>query len=106
MPLKGPSDYLFNLRAMSSSEAKRLWRSAIKDHWNNQCVYCGSNHDLTLDHVIPKARGGHNITSNVVPACRKCNQSRVRTTGYLGGLVKSILTILIFQKSLLGQLAS
>jgi hypothetical protein len=74
MPLKGPSDYLFNLRAMSSSEAKRLWRSAIKDHWNNQCVYCGSNHDLTLDHVIPKARGGHNITSNVVPACRKCNQ--------------------------------
>jgi hypothetical protein len=76
MLLKGPSDYLFNLRAMSSSEAKRLWRSAIKEHWNNQCVYCGSNHDLTLDHVIPKARGGHNITSNVVPACRKCNQSK------------------------------
>jgi hypothetical protein len=105
MPLKGPSDYLFNLRAMSSSEAKRLWRSAIKDHWNNQCVYCGSNHDLTLDHVIPKARGG---TSHLMwyLLVASVTSLRVRTTGYLGGLVKSILTTLISQKSLLGQLAS
>jgi hypothetical protein len=76
MILEAPSDYLFNLKAMTSSEAKRLWRSAIKEHWNNQCAYCGSDHNLTLDHVIPKARGGHDTTSNVVPACLKCNQSK------------------------------
>ena len=76
MILEATSDYLYNLKAMTSSEAKRLWRSAIKEHWNNQCVYCKSDHNLTLDHVIPKARGGHDITSNVVPACIKCNQSK------------------------------
>ena len=76
MILEAPSDYLYNLKAMTSSEAKRLWRSAIKEHWNNQCVYCQSDHNLTLDHVIQKARGGRDITSNVVPACIKCNQSK------------------------------
>ena len=76
MPLKAPSDYLFNLRAMTSAEAKRMWRAAIKDHWGNQCIYCGSTENLTLDHVHPKAKGGHDITSNMVCACKSCNQSK------------------------------
>lgn len=76
MPLKDPSEYLFLLKAMTSSDAKRMWRAAIKDHWNNRCVYCGSSEDLTLDHVHPKARGGHDTTRNVVPACLSCNQSK------------------------------
>jgi hypothetical protein len=76
MPLKGPSDYLFNLKAMTSSEAKRQWRNDIKAHWNNQCVYCGSSDNLTLDHVHPKAHGGQDTLKNVVPACLKCNQAK------------------------------
>lgn len=76
MPLKDPSCYLYQLKAMTSSEAKRLWREAIKAEWDYSCAYCGSQHHLTLDHVQPKIRGGHNITSNVVPACLKCNQSK------------------------------
>ena len=57
MPLKDPSAYLFHLKAMTSSDAKRMWRAAIKEAWNNQCVYCGATEHLTLDHVQPKARG-------------------------------------------------
>lgn len=76
MPLKDPSEYLFLLRAMTSSDAKRMWRAAIKEHWQNQCVYCGSSDNLTLDHVQPKAKGGHDTTNNVVPACLSCNQSK------------------------------
>jgi hypothetical protein len=76
MPLKDPSEYLFFLRAMTAAEAKRMWRTAIKEYWNNQCVYCGSSENLTLDHVHPKARGGHDTTHNVVPACLTCNQSK------------------------------
>lgn len=76
MPLKDPSAYLYHLKAMTSSEAKRMWRQAIKDSWNNRCVYCGSSDNLTLDHVLPKACGGHDTTNNVVPACRSCNQSK------------------------------
>jgi hypothetical protein len=77
MPLKDPSEYLFLLKAMTSSEAKRMWRQAIKEHWDNRCAYCGQNSDhLTLDHVHPKMKGGHDTTNNVVPACWACNQSK------------------------------
>jgi 5-methylcytosine-specific restriction endonuclease McrA len=64
---------------MTSSEAKRLWRRSIKEHFDCQCVYCGEHfetNELTLDHVHPKTFGGEDITSNIVPACRKCNQDK------------------------------
>mgnify|MGYP001955379290 FL=1 len=64
---------------MTSSEAKRLWRRSIKEHFNCTCVYCGHTyelHQLTLDHVHPRSKGGEDISSNVVPACTKCNQDK------------------------------
>ena len=64
---------------MTSPEAKKLWRRAIKEHFHCQCVYCGETYDpkeLTLDHVHPKTFGGKDITSNLVPACVKCNQDK------------------------------
>lgn len=64
---------------MTSPEAKRLWRRAIKEHFNCQCVYCGEIyelHELTLDHVKPKCYGGEDLTSNLVPSCWKCNQDK------------------------------
>ena len=64
---------------MTSPEAKRMWRRAIKEHFNCQCVYCGETyelHELTLDHVRPKCYGGEDLTSNLVPSCWKCNQDK------------------------------
>ena len=55
--LPTPKHYLYNLITMTNSEAKRLWRRAIKEHFNCQCVYCGNNYEineLTLDHVKAK----------------------------------------------------
>lgn len=40
------------------------------------CVYCGSNSKLTIDHVIPKSRGGSNDISNLVTACEPCNNQK------------------------------
>lgn len=37
------------------------------------CQYCGSRHDLTFDHVIPRAQGGVTSWENVVAACAPCN---------------------------------
>lgn len=37
------------------------------------CQYCGSRHDLTFDHVIPRSRGGLTRWDNVVAACSPCN---------------------------------
>jgi hypothetical protein len=65
---------------MSCKEAKHLWRQSIRDAWNNKCAYCGCPpidiKSLTLDHVRPKSKGGEDITSNCVPACKKCNHSK------------------------------
>jgi 5-methylcytosine-specific restriction endonuclease McrA len=64
---------------MTSSEAKRLHRRAIKEYFNCQCVYCGVKHEpdeLTLDHIKPRCRGGSSFTNNLVPSCKKCNQAK------------------------------
>jgi len=77
--LPSPKHYLHNLITMTSSDSKRLWRRAIKEHFNCQCVYCGETYEfneLTLDHVKPRSRGGQDLTTNVVPACKKCNQGK------------------------------
>ncbi len=45
-----------------------------RDNW--QCVYCGADDSLTLDHVVPRAEGGGNESENLVTACLSCNSSR------------------------------
>lgn len=45
----------------------------------NTCQYCGRNArsvDLTLDHVVPRARGGQCTWENLVVACQRCNQKK------------------------------
>ncbi len=38
-----------------------------------QCQYCGSRSRLTVDHVVPKSRGGDSGWHNVVTSCAPCN---------------------------------
>lgn len=71
-----PQDLMFNLEATKSSEAKRKWKESIKEHWNHECAYCGETENLTLDHLIPKARGGSDKVTNMVCACENCNHSK------------------------------
>lgn len=77
--LPSPEYYLHNLLTMTSSEAKRLHRRAIKEHFNCQCLYCGNTYDpdeLTLDHVHPRCMGGSSLTTNLIPCCRECNRAK------------------------------
>jgi len=74
-----PDYYLSNLIAMTSPEAKRLWRRSIKEYFDCTCVYCGKSYELsnlTLDHVHPRSRGGESLSTNLVPACFSCNQTK------------------------------
>ena len=45
------------------------------------CGYCGyKTRELTLDHIIPRSRGGEHICYNIVSACKRCNQSKAGRT--------------------------
>lgn len=45
-----------------------------RDHYS--CQYCGSTKYLTLDHVIPRSKGGTHSWDNVVTACERCNSRK------------------------------
>ncbi|MDX2494049.1 MAG: HNH endonuclease [Desulfuromusa sp.] len=52
--------------------------------WKNRiakgaCHYCAKSvapKDLTLDHIVPLARGGRSTKGNCVPACKDCNNQK------------------------------
>jgi 5-methylcytosine-specific restriction endonuclease McrA len=53
---------------------RKISRRALfaRDGW--RCVYCGNaSGRLTLDHVVPRSRGGKSIWENVVTSCAPCN---------------------------------
>jgi 5-methylcytosine-specific restriction endonuclease McrA len=44
------------------------------------CQYCGSRDRLTVDHVLPKSRGGKDTWENLVAACTSCNNRKGNRT--------------------------
>ncbi|MDH7486351.1 MAG: HNH endonuclease [Anaerolineae bacterium] len=53
------------------------------------CQYCGRQPDrseLTLDHVLPRSRGGKTAWENVVAACTRCNQRKGQQTPQEAGM--------------------
>ena len=59
----------------------RLTRKEIfaRDGW--MCMYCGrATRDLTLDHVMPRHRGGVESWENLVAACKPCNHRKAGRT--------------------------
>lgn len=55
----------------------KLTRREIFIRDNFTCQYCGrQTHDLTIDHVVPRSRGGPHTWENLVSACRACNHRK------------------------------
>ena len=53
----------------------------------HKCQYCGAKGgDLTVDHVLPRSRGGRSTWGNVVCSCRKCNAKKGDRTPEEAGL--------------------
>lgn len=40
---------------------------------DHKCVYCRTTHNLTVDHVIPRSKGGPNTWDNLITCCGECN---------------------------------
>ena len=55
----------------------RLTRREVFVRDGQRCQYCGvGGHELTLDHVVPRHRGGTHEWENLVTACRSCNHRK------------------------------
>lgn len=59
--------------------SERYSAKLIFEKFNHICAYC-SNPATDLDHVIPISRGGPDIESNLVAACKSCNCSKRNKT--------------------------
>ena len=67
---------------LTSGNPERHWkappvsRREVFRRDNHTCQYCGRLAHLTLDHVIPRSKGGTHTWDNVVTACEKCNSAK------------------------------
>lgn len=52
-----------------------------------ECQYCGSRRHLTIDHVIPRSKGGKTSWTNLVTACNRCNVNKGDKTPEQAGLI-------------------
>jgi 5-methylcytosine-specific restriction endonuclease McrA len=55
---------------------RKITRRAVfaRDSWT--CQYCGSRSNLTVDHVIPRSKGGSSSWENIVASCAPCNRRK------------------------------
>ena len=60
---------------------RKLTRLEVFNRDNHTCQYCGKEtRQLTLDHIIPRHRGGQHTWENVVSACIACNRRKAGKT--------------------------
>lgn len=74
----------FRFTTVACNRTNIVWRDG------NQCQYCGNYFPfdkLTMDHVLPKSRGGKNTWENLVAACMKCNQKKGSRTPKESGMI-------------------
>jgi len=50
----------------------RQWRQSIHRFTEKSCIYCGKPSE-SIDHILPRSKGGLSNTENCVPACLSCN---------------------------------
>ncbi|QIZ73704.1 HNH endonuclease [Oxynema aestuarii AP17] len=77
---------------LTVSGTERMWkvppvnRREVLRRDRHSCQYCGSTKHLTLDHVIPKSKGGAHSWDNVVAACSACNGRKGDRTPQQAGM--------------------
>lgn len=64
------------VRIPYQSLQRRITRRAVfaRDSW--ECQYCGRKGSLTMDHVVPRSKGGDTSWENVVACCATCNRRK------------------------------
>ena len=75
--LRAPSVIKLQYRIKRPRPRIRLSRREVFARDGHRCQYCGQRAThLTLDHVVPRHRGGEHSWSNLVAACSSCNHRK------------------------------
>jgi 5-methylcytosine-specific restriction endonuclease McrA len=76
-----------NRRAMELRAGKitaQEWRDVL-EKYDYKCLCCGTDKNITMDHVIPLKLGGTNTKDNVQPLCKTCNfKKHIKIIDYRG----------------------
>jgi 5-methylcytosine-specific restriction endonuclease McrA len=77
-----PWPSIVRLRAYVSVPYKRIMlsRKNVLRRDRMRCQYCNGRDRLTIDHVMPKSRGGKDTWENLVAACTRCNNRKGNRT--------------------------
>ncbi|HVE67284.1 MAG TPA: HNH endonuclease [Solirubrobacteraceae bacterium] len=64
------------VRVPRDTHRRKITRRAVfaRDRWT--CQYCGSRGNLTVDHVVPRSKGGPSSWDNIVASCAPCNRRK------------------------------
>ena len=77
--------FAFDLDEADIKRQRHKARQLRKSQWWKRCLAKGICHyckcptppkELTMDHIVPVARGGRSTKGNVVPACKECNNKK------------------------------
>jgi 5-methylcytosine-specific restriction endonuclease McrA len=79
-----PMPSVVRLRRYARQERRvKFSRTNVYRRDGFSCQYCGAKpgvHELTLDHVVPRARGGRTEWTNIVTCCVPCNARKADRT--------------------------
>src|ERR1700761_5895869 len=64
------------VRVPRDTHRRKITRRAVfaRDDWT--CQYCGSRSNLTVNHVVPRSKGGTSSLDNIVASCAPCNRRK------------------------------
>lgn len=51
-------------------------REGVFERDDSTCQHCGTTEELSIDHIVPRSRGGSNERGNLQVLCRRCNTSK------------------------------
>lgn len=72
-------DLLVNLIVLTPKLARKKFRQHIFEAWGWRCAYCDrllDDRTATIDHILPKHKGGHTVKNNMACACSSCNRAK------------------------------
>jgi hypothetical protein len=70
-------------KALVPPEAPALSKAGLCERDKGECAYCGKRippAEATMDHVVPRSKGGESSWENLVLACRGCNTRKADRT--------------------------